>query len=176
MKDLLRTHTSLQEGIEKLLNLQSKIENDASSKYLAMASWLDRNGFENTAGYMYEQAEAERTHFLKVFKYITEMGGIAITPAVAEVQQEFSTFKEVFEVALQNEISVTHAINKIIAKCRVENDYATEEFMMWYVKEQREEEVNARRALALFDLIDEDSASGKFELDKQIAKIGSVEV
>lgn len=175
MKDLLRTNTSLNEGIEKLLNIQAKIESDASNKYLAMAAWLDRNGFANTANYMYAQAEEERTHFLKVFKYTTEAGGIAITPSIPEVQQEFASFKEVFEIALQNEIAVTHAVNKVIAKCRVENDYATEEFMMWYVKEQREEEKNARRALELFELIDENSASGKFELDKEIAKIGTIE-
>jgi ferritin len=47
--------------------------------------------------------------------------------------------------------------------------------MMWYVKEQREEERNARRALELFELIDEDSATGKFQLDKEIAKIGATE-
>ncbi|AWG21056.1 ferritin [Flavobacterium faecale] len=175
MKDLLRTNSSLQEGVENILNLQSKIESDASNKYLAMASWLDRNGFANTAGYMYNQAEEERSHFLKIFKYINETGGIAITPTVGEVQQEFASFKSVFELALDNEIAVTNAINKVIAKCRLENDYATEEFMMWYVVEQREEERNARRALELFDLIDEDSATGKFELDVQIAKIGSVE-
>ncbi len=174
MKDLLRTNSSLHEGIEKLLNIQAKIESDASNKYLAMASWLDRNGYANTADYLYKQSEEERQHFLKIFKYITEMGGIAITPTVGEVQQEFRTFKEVFEIALQNEIAVTNAINKIVAKCRTENDYATEEFMMWYVREQREEEINARRALELFELIDENSASGKFELDKEIAKIGAV--
>jgi ferritin len=173
MKDLLRLQTSLKEEVENLLNLQAKIESDASTKYLAMASWLDRNGFENTAAYMFKQSEEEREHFLKVFKYITEVGGIAITPSVAEVQQDFSSFKNVFEIALQNEITVTNAINKVVAKCRQTNDYATEEFMMWYVKEQREEERNARRALELFDLIDEHSATGKFELDKQISKIGA---
>ncbi|WPR72286.1 ferritin [Flavobacterium sp. NG2] len=175
MKDLLRTNSSLHEGIEKLLNIQAKIESDASNKYLAMAAWLDRNGFANTADYLYKQAEEEREHFLKVFKYITEMGGIAVTPTVSEVQQEFRSMKEVFEIALQNEITVTNAVNKIVAKCRTENDYATEEFMMWYVKEQREEEKNARRALELFELIDENSGSGKFELDKEIAKIGAIE-
>lgn len=173
MKDLLRIHTSLQEGVEKLLNIQSKIEYDASAKYLAMASWLDRNGFEKSAGYMYKQAEEERTHFLKVFKYTTEMGGIAIMPSSADVKQEFASFKEVFEIALQNEIAVTHAVNKVVAQCRLVNDYATEEFMMWYVKEQREEEKNARRALDLFEIID--STTGLFELDRQIAKIGSEE-
>jgi ferritin len=102
MKDLLRTNTSLSEGIEQILNLQAKIESDASNKYLAMAAWLDRNGFENAAGYLYKQAEEEREHFLKVFKYITDMGGIAITPTIGEVQQEFASLKDVFEIALQN--------------------------------------------------------------------------
>lgn len=173
MKDLLRLRTSLKEEIEIILNAQCKMEAEASQKYLAMASWLDRNGFAKSAEYLYAQAEEERQHFLKIFKYITEVGGTAITPIVGEVPQEYPTFKSVFEAALQSEIAVTNAINKIVAKCREVNDYATEEFMMWYVTEQREEEKNARRALELFDLIDSDSPTGKFVLDKEIAKIGA---
>jgi ferritin len=60
-------------------------------------------------------------------------------------------------------------------QCRANNDYATEDFLMWFVKEQREEEKNARRALELFDLIDVNSANGLFLLDKEIAKIGKGE-
>lgn len=175
MKDLLRLRTSLKEEIEILLNAQCKMEAEASQKYLAMASWLDRNGFAKSAGYLYAQAEEEREHFLKIFKYITEVGGTAITPIVGEVPQEYPTFKSVFEAALQSEIAVSNSINKVVAKCREMNDYATEDFMMWYVTEQREEEKNARRALELFDLIDSESPTGKFVLDKEIAKIGSSE-
>jgi ferritin len=175
MKDLLRLRTSLKEEIEIILNAQCKMEAEASQKYLAMASWLDRNGFAKSAGYLYAQAEEEREHFLKIFKYITEVGGTAITPIVGEVPQEYPSFKSVFEAALQSEIAVSNSINKIVAKCREANDYATEDFMMWYVTEQREEEKNARRALELFDLIDSESATGKFVLDKEIAKIGTAE-
>lgn len=175
MKDLLRLRTSLKEEIEIILNAQCKMEAEASQKYLAMASWLDRNGFAKSAGYLYGQAEEEREHFLKIFKYITEVGGTAITPIVGEVPQEYPSFKSVFEAALQSEIAVSNSINKIVAKCREANDYATEDFMMWYVTEQREEEKNARRALELFDLIDSESATGKFVLDKEIAKIGTAE-
>jgi ferritin len=174
MKDLVRLRTSLKEEIEIALNAQAKMEAEASQKYLAMASWLDRSGYEKSAEYMYKQAEEEREHFLKIFKYLNEVGGTAITPTIGEVQQEYSFFKEVFEVALQSEIAVTNAINKIVTKCREVQDYATEEFLMWYVKEQREEEKNARRALELIELIDE-SGSGKFVLDKEIAKIGGDE-
>lgn len=175
MKDLLRSKTSLKEEIEIALNAQCKMEAEASQKYLAMAAWLDRNGYEKSANYLYAQAEEEREHFLKIFKYISEVGGSAITPTIGEVDQEYACLKDVFEAALQSEIAVTNAINKIVAKCRAVNDYATEEFMMWYVKEQREEEKNARRALDLFEMIDAESATGRFVLDKEISKIGSPE-
>lgn len=171
MKNLLRDKTALTEEIEILLNGQAKMEAEASNKYLAMASWLERNGFEKTADYMYAQAEEERTHFLKIFKYINEVGGNAVTPAVGEVQLEYPSLKSVFEEALQSEIAVTKAINKLVGKCRDNNDYTTEDFLMWYVTEQREEEKNARRALELFDLIDVNSANGLFLLDIEIAKL-----
>ena len=172
MKDLVRLRTSLKEEIEIVLNAQCSMEAHASQKYLAMASWLERNGFLKSAAYMYKQSEEEREHFLKIFKYINAVGGTAITPIIGEVPQEYITLKSIFEVALQSEIAVSNSINKIVGKCREVNDYATEEFMMWFVKEQREEEENARRALELFDLIDVDSSTGKFFLDKEIAKIG----
>ncbi|MGN6647738.1 MAG: ferritin [Cytophaga sp.] len=175
MKDLVRLRTSLKEEIEIILNAQCKMEAEASNKYLAMASWLERNGFKQSADYLYAQAEEERTHFLKIFKYINDVGGTAITPVIGEVPQEYKNLKSVFETALQNEIAVSLSINKIVAKCREVNDFATEEFIMWFVKEQREEEENARRALELFEVIDVDSSAGKFLLDKEIAKIGGQE-
>lgn len=174
MKDLLRMRTSLREEIEIALNAQVKMEAEASYKYLAMASWLEQNGYEKSAAYFYKQSDEEREHSLKLFRYINEVGGIAITPTVDEVQQEFASFRSIFELALQSEIAVTHAINRIVTKCRSVEDYATEEFLMWFVNEQREEERNARRALELIELIEE-TGTGKFVLDKEIAKIGAVD-
>jgi ferritin len=112
MKDLLRTSTSLVEGIENILNLQAKIESDASNKYLAMAAWLDRNGYENTASYLYKQAEEEREHFLKVFKYITDMGGIAVTPSVPEVQQEFASLEKYSKLLYKMKLPLLRQLTK----------------------------------------------------------------
>lgn len=175
MKNLLRDKTSLKEDIEIALNAQAKMEADASNKYLAMASWLERNGLERTANYLYKQAEEEREHFLKIFRYINEVGGAAITPSLGEVPQEYADMRSVFEAALHSEIAVTNSINRLVGLCRNSNDYATEDFLMWYVTEQREEEKNARRALELFDIIDVNSANGLYLLDKEIAKIGGEE-
>jgi len=176
MKDLVRLRTSLKEEIEIALNAQVKMEAEASAKYLAMGSWCERNGFLKSAAYFYKQSDEERTHMLKIFHYVAAVGGTAISPEVASPQQEWGTFQSVFESALQGEINVTHSINRIVTKCRSLEDYATENFLQWFVKEQVEEEANARRALELFDVIGEEG-TGRFTIDKEIGKIsGGVEV
>ncbi|WP_337040746.1 ferritin [Emticicia sp. 17c] len=174
MKDLVRLRTSLKEEIETALNSQIKMEAEASAKYLAMASWCERNGYLKSAEYLYKQSDEERGHMLKIFHYVASVGGTAVSPEVPSPQLEWGTFQSVFETALQSEINVTHAINKLVTKCRNAEDYATENFLQWFVKEQIEEEANARRALELFDVIGEDG-TGRFTIDKEIGKIGSTE-
>ena len=171
MKDLLRARTSLKEVIEILLNNQVKIEAEASAKYLAMASWCDSNGYRNSSKYFIKQAGEEREHMMKFFSYIMTVGGVAISPEVPAVRQEFSSFRNVFETALAGEINVTQSINRLVTQSRKEEDYATENFLQWFVNEQIEEEDNARRAIQLFDIIGEDG-TGRYQIDKAIAKIG----
>ncbi|GAA4441768.1 ferritin [Ravibacter arvi] len=171
MKDLLRQRTSLKEQIEILLNNQVKMEAEASAKYLAMASWCERNGYRNSAAYFLRQSDEERTHMLKIFNYLLTVGGTAISPSISEVEQEYPSFRAVFELALQGEIAVTQSINRIVTASRAEEDYATEHFLQWFVNEQVEEEDNARRALELFDVIGEDG-TGRYHIDKAIGKLG----
>ncbi|GAB2788805.1 ferritin [Rhabdobacter roseus] len=170
MKDLLRHRTSLKEEIEILLNNQVKMEAEASAKYLAMASWCDRNGYLKSSAYFLRQADEEREHMMKIFNYILTVGGTAISPEVPAVKQEYPTFRSVFETALQSEISVTQSINRIVTASRKEEDYATEAFLDWFVKEQVEEEDNARRTLELFDVIGEEG-TGRYFIDKEIGKL-----
>lgn len=148
------------------------MEAEASSKYLAMASWCDRNGYKNSAKYFIKQAGEEREHMMKIFNYIMTIGGTAVSPEVPAVKQEFASFRSIFESALQSEISVTQSINRIVTQSRREEDYATENFIQWFVNEQVEEEDNARRALELFDVIGEEGV-GRYQIDKAVAKIGS---
>jgi ferritin len=162
--------TLLKEEIEQLLNSQIKMEAHSSSIYLAMASWCDRYGFQYSASYFYKQAEEERKHMLKIFKYVADMGGTAISPEVTDVPQDFAGFRDVFELALEQEIAVTNSINRIVEACRRLYAYETEEFLMWFVKEQREEEYVARRAVELFEVIGEEGV-GRYMIDKAIPKI-----
>ncbi|WP_242916536.1 ferritin [Pontibacter liquoris] len=170
MKDLLRLRTSLTEEIELALNSQIKMEAESSAIYLAMSSWCDRNGFDFSAGYFKKQSDEEREHMLRLFKFVSDMGGRAVSPEITNIQVEFESFRNVFEQALQQEIAVTQSFNRIADQCQKMKDYVTFSFLQWFLKEQIEEEYVARRALELFEVIGEEG-TGQYEIDKRVPKI-----
>jgi ferritin len=170
MKDIIRAKCLISSDVEALLNQQIKKEAYSSAVYLSMASWCDRNGFDNSSEYFFKQAEEERAHQLKFYKYVLDMGGTAISPEITNVKIEYNSFREVFEEALDQEISVTQSIKNIAGRCYKEQDFVTIEFLNWFFKEQREEEYKARRALELFDVIGEEG-TGRWEIDKHVNKI-----
>lgn len=156
MKDILRRHSVLKDEIVDILNKQVKMEAQSSAAYLAMAAWCDVRGYDNCAEFFFKQSEEERKHQLKFFHYLVDMECDAISPTVDESQHEFEKLRSVFEKALEMEIAVTDSIHDIVRACRKEGDFATEEFMRWFVQEQIEEEYIARRCLELFDVLGED--------------------
>lgn len=170
MKDLLRLRTSLTEEIEVLLNEQIKVEANSSAIYLSMASWCNRNGFDNSASYFEKQSAEERVHMLRIFKYVNDAGGRAVSPEVVNIPQEFDSFRGIFEQALQQEIFVTQSFNKIADRCLRAKDFVTLQFLQWFLNEQLEEEYVARRILELFDVIGEEG-SGRWQIDKTVNKV-----
>ncbi len=175
MKDLVRMRTSIAEEMHQLLNEQIKIEATASAKYLAMASWCAEQGFSYSEAYFMEQAQEEREHMIKFFKYINDAGGRAISAEVTNIPHEFESLRDVFETALEQEIGVTHSIYKLVEAARKNRDYITEHFLQWFIQEQMEEEVNARRAVQLFEIIGDDTGLGLYQIDKAIRKVRETE-
>lgn len=156
MKDLLRRECPLKEGVIDIINNQVQKEAYSSNAYLAMAGWCDINGYDNSAEFFFQQADEEKKHQMKLYKYLVNMEAQAISPKVSEPNHEFASLKSVFEQALEMEIAVTEAIHNIVRVARKNDDIATEEFMKWFVMEQIEEEFVARRTLELFEVIGED--------------------
>ncbi len=164
MQDILKKHQILKEEIVSALNRQIKMEAHSSAGYLAMAAWCEVRGYENSADFFFQQSDEERKHQLKLFHYLCDMECKAVSPQVGESQDEFGSLRDVFEKALEMEVAVSDSIHEIVGDCRKYNDFATEEFMKWFVMEQIEEEFVARRAVELFDVLGEDKiALGMFE-------------
>ena len=152
------------------LNKQIKLEGDSSQLYLAMASWAEIKGLEGTANFLYAHADEERMHMLKLIKFINERGGKAFVPQIEEPKQDFSTLKDVFTAILNHECFVSDSINDIVGLTLEQKDYATHNFMQWYVSEQIEEEKLARNVLDKLEMIGSDKG-GLYLFDRDIVTI-----
>jgi len=170
MKNKFRMRSSLSEEIEGLLNDQIKKEAKSSFLYLAMSAWCERHGFVNSARFFEIQSDEERQHMKRIFNHISSVGGNAITPEVVDIQQEFESFRSVFDIALDQEIAITLSISNIIDTCTVAKDYTTINFLNWFLTEQVEEEAIARRCLEIFDIVDHQGL-GFLMIDREIALV-----
>jgi len=156
--------------IEKALNQQITVEAESSQIYLAMASWAEVLGFEGVAQFMYAHSDEERMHMLKLVKFVNERGGHAKVSALVAPPVEFGSFKEMFQQLFNHEVHVSASINDLIDICLTEKDYATHNFLQWYVSEQIEEEALARNILDKINLIGDDKG-GFYLFDNDIKQL-----
>ena len=152
------------------LNKQIEMEAYASYSYLAMASWCDSKGYNGCADFLYKHSEEERTHMLKLFHYINEAGGQAITPAVKQAPKDYKSIKDMFDLILKSEQDVTMAINNLVSLCVEEHDHSTNNFLQWYVAEQHEEETLLKTIIDKINLLGEDS-NGNYWIDKEVGAL-----
>lgn len=167
MKDIARQRMSIKVESMDMLNAQIQMEGKASASYLAMASWCDQHGYLQSAEFLYHQAKEEREHMMKIFKFINDCGGNALSPEITKINHDFSSLEEIFETALSQEVEVTKSIHRIVATGKKNNDYAVENFLQWFVEEQLEEERTMRDILDLFDLMGRDGIALKL-IDERI--------
>ncbi len=160
----------LSKKVEEALNKQVAYEVYASSSYLSMASWCEKEGLRGTASFLYAQSEEEKTHMLKIFRYINEAGGHALSPALKEPPNKYNSINHVFELALEQEINVTNQINKLVELSLVTQDYASFHFLQWFVEEQLEEEKLFRMILDIIKLAGKEGRS-LLLIDNEIGKL-----
>jgi ferritin len=157
----------LSKSIEKLLNEQAMLEQEASQYYLSMASWAEVKGYKGISEFLFRQSDEERQHMLKLFHYINDRGGHARVPCPEPPPISFENVNEVFEHVLEHEKRVTAEINNLVDACLKEKDYTTHNFMQWYVAEQIEEENTARNILDKLKLIGNDKG-GMYLFDRDM--------
>jgi len=156
--------------LEAALNEQVALEAEASFRYLAMASWCEQKTLHGCAKFYYNQADEERMHMMKIFTYINSVGGLAISPQVAHPKQSFKNIKEVVETSLKGEKEVTKSVHQLAELASKDKDYATYNFIQFYVDEQREEETLFQDILDKISLIGT-AGMGLYYIDKEMDNI-----
>lgn len=161
----------LQKNIQEGLNNQVKLEAASSQAYLAMAVWSEiQPGLDGVAEFFYQQSDEERVHMLKLVRFINERGGFAAIPALEQPMVTFPSLKKLFEEFLKHELQVSASINELVDLALKEKDYATHNFLQWYVSEQIEEEKTARVLNDKLEMIGEDR-SGLYLFDRDVLNV-----
>lgn len=153
--------------IEEALNQQVALEAESSQFYLAMASWAENQGLNGVANFLYRQSDEERTHMLKLIRYINERGGKAVISALKQPDKDYQSLTNIFQSLHDHEVKVTTEINRLVDLCLKEKDYTTHNFVQWYVSEQIEEEAVARAILDKLNLIGNDKG-GLYLFDRDM--------
>ena len=154
------------------MNDQIELEAYASFLYLSMASWCDEQGMEGSTHFFYRQSAEESDHMMRIFRYILEMDGKAIVPAVKKPPASFKSIQQLFKDVYAHEQKVTKSINDLVDLSYKENDHSTHNFLQWYVTEQREEEALMRSILDKVNLIG-DGPQSLYFIDKEIIDVNT---
>lgn len=152
---------------EALVNQVNK-EFYSAYLYLAMNQYFEDETMAGMANWMYQQFLEEQFHAMKMVKYLNSRGVKVDLQAIEKPTVEWSSMVQVFEDVLEHEQSITASINKIQSIAVQEEDFATMNFLQWFIDEQIEEEENAANILKQLQLIG-DNGYGLLMLDKELA-------
>jgi ferritin len=138
-------------GFTDALNGQVAYEFGASQQYVAIAAWYDAETLPQLAAHFYRQALEERNHALMFVQYLLDAGEKVVIPAVSAPQNDFADPVAPVRLALEQERTVTEQITRLAALAREENELVGEEFLNWFLKEQREEVASMSSLLAVVE-------------------------
>lgn len=159
------------EMVERL-NSQINLELQSSNLYLQMSCWCAFKSLDGCAAFLAQHAEEERIHMQKLITYLNETGALVELTAIPAPTARYDSLQALFEQVLEHEQHVTDAINKLVHQAHQKPDYATYQFLQWYVAEQHQEEFLFKSVLDKIKLIGTDH-QGIFFIDKEIGALAT---
>ena len=121
------------------LNAHVANEYAASQQYVAIAVYYDAQTLPQLAAHFYRQAVEERNHAMMMVQYLLDADEDVVIPAVEAPQTRFDDVVAPVQLALEQEKRVTGQIQQLALTAREEGDLVAEQFMHWFLQEQREE-------------------------------------
>jgi ferritin len=152
------------------LNHQINLEHFSSNLYLSMSSWCKSKGLDGAAKFLSEHSNEELGHMHKLFNYVNETGAQAIVSSLDGPETTFKDIKEIFEKTYEHEKFITSQINELVELTLEKKDYATFNFLQWYVSEQHEEEALFKGILDKISIIGLEGR-GLHIVDKEIGAL-----
>jgi bacterioferritin B len=136
--------------IERLSD-QVALEFGAQQQYIANAVYFDGRTLPRLAGFFYAQAVEERNHAMMMVRYLLDSDVDVAIPGVEAPETQFADIVAPVALALEQEKRVSEQIGTLAGVAREENDYLSEQFVQWFLKEQIEEVATMSSLLAVVE-------------------------
>jgi bacterioferritin B len=133
------------------LNGQIGYEFAASQQYIAVAVYYDSQSLPQLAAHFYRQAVEERNHAMIMVQYLLDADADVAIPGVEAPQTGFEDVVAPVALALAQEKRVTEQIIELVKLAREEGELVGEQFLHWFLQEQREEVASMTELLAIVD-------------------------
>ncbi|HET6624359.1 MAG TPA: ferritin [Gaiellaceae bacterium] len=133
------------------LNEQIGHEFAASQQYVAIAVYYDSENLPQLAAHFYRQAVEERNHAMMMVQYLLDADRDVAIPGIAAPQTAFGDAVAPVSLALEQEKRVTDQIVELVKLARDEGELVGEQFLHWFLQEQREEVASMTELLAVVE-------------------------
>ena len=154
--------------VADLLNDQTNKEFYSAYLYLDMSNYFERRGLNGYANWYKIQAQEERDHAMLFYQYMQNNDCVVTLEAIAKPDKKFKKDMDVLKAGLEHEEYVTASIHNIYDAAYKVKDFRTMQFLDWFVKEQGEEETNARDMITKMELFGNDPKS-LYMLNQELA-------
>jgi ferritin len=161
----------LSANLQAAFNDQINKELFSAYLYLGMSAWCESANLLGSAHWLKAQAMEEQGHALKLYAFVLDRGGKVTLEAIAKPEQEYGSLLDLFEQVLGHERKVTALIHGLYKAALADGDYASQNFLQWFVNEQVEEEKNATAIVETLKMVGSQGAS-LFMLDHQLGARG----
>lgn len=164
----------MNKDILTMLNVQIQKEFESAYIYLYFASYFDSIGLAGFASWFKKQAKEEEEHAMKFYEFMHEMSETIVFLPINEPNIKTENVLQVLKQTLEHEKYITSLIYNIYSEAETECDYKTQDFLKWFITEQREEERQIRDIIDKYDLYcgSESACCGSvlYELNRELSK------
>lgn len=157
----------MKKELADLMNDQINFEIYSGHIYLNMACYCGNEGLDGFKNWMEIQYQEELAHAKKLINHLLDCG---FKPEITNWDQnpvaDFKSILEMAEIALHHEKIVTARFNDLMDAANEQKDYASINFLNWFIEEQIEEEANFENLIGKIKLVKD---AGLYLLDQELA-------
>lgn len=147
------------------LSEQMNFEFLSERVYRVVEAYFDSINLDNLKALMHSQADGEHEHAMKFYDYILDRLGMPEMSSVPAFPYKMPTKpSEALALVYEHEQKVSERICSLKEQAMAEEDHPTCEFLLWFIREQVEEERTAEKWSSLAKSI-KDEPVGLLMLD-----------